>query len=231
MIHFYLTPNALTPAPDSQSARILSNRILDTAEVIKEMLRRGTTVQEADINAVIKVLFEVVTDEVAEGNSVNLPLINIRPGITGNFNNESDTFDVARHTKRANITAGVLLQQKMAGALVQKVNRPVPAPVLTTFTDVNSGQSNAIATPTGIGRIYGEHLKFDTANPDEGVFFIDGDGFETKVAIMDTRTANRLSFVIPTLTPGSYTLEVRKAFGSTTLEIRKGLLRKPLQIS
>ena len=231
-LKFYLSPNALTPDPDKLSARVLSNRVLDTNSVIKEMLRRGTTITEADINAVLKVMFEVVTDEVVEGNSVNLPLVNIRPGIIGTFNGAADTFDSARHIRRATTSWGIMLQNKMANAAVEKVNKPLASPVLVSYTDVNSGLSNAVMTPGGIGKIVGENLKFDISNPDEGVFFIDAAGTATKATMIETRTNTRLVFVNPgPMIAGSYVAEVRKAFGTTTLVIRKGVLSKSLIVS
>lgn len=230
-LKFYLNPNPLTPDPNSLSARVVSNRVLDTEAVIKEMLRRGTTVTEADVNAVLKVMFEVITDELAEGNSVNLPLANIRPGIIGNFNGVTDTFDASRHTKRASLTAGMMLLQKMALASVEKVARPPVSPKLDQFTDVSSGLSDSTLTPGGIGRLVGKSLKFDMANPLEGVFFVDAAGVEVKAAAFENRTENKLVFAIPqTLAPGSYILQVRKGYGTTNITVRTGALNSSLTV-
>ena len=79
-IKYYLQPNPITPDPNDQSARVQSNKVHDVDSITREMLRRGSTNTEADIRAVLNVFFEVVTEEVCDGNSVNLPLVNIRPG-------------------------------------------------------------------------------------------------------------------------------------------------------
>ena len=56
-------------------------------------------------------------------------------------------------------------------------------------------------------------------DPNQGVFFINGT--ETRVTVVGKNTATELMFLIPTLDPGQYALEVRSAFGQ---EIRSGRL-------
>lgn len=231
-IKYYLQPNPITPDPNDQSARVISNQVHDINSIIFEILRRGSTVTEADANAVLKLFFEVVTDEVAEGNSVNLPLVNIRPGISGVFTNLTDSFDSSRHIKKANVTAGVLLTQKLAAAKVEKVVQATAAPALIQFLDVNTQNTNSILTPGGIGQIVGEELKFNPDAAAEGIYFLASDGTATKVDIVASRTEGKLVFSIPTsLTAGSYVLEVRKGYGTTNLVTRSGSLQDALQVS
>ena len=204
----------------------------DTASITKEMLKRGSTITEADIMAVLKVLFEVVSDEVAEGNSVNLPIVNIKPGINGVFKNAADVFDPSRHIKKANLSSGILLTQKMNAAKVEKSTQALPTPALVQFTDVNTQNTNSIVTPNGIGQIVGGELKFNSANDAEGIYFVATDGTTTKVTIMASKTEGKLIFSIPsTLTAGNYTLEVRKGYGTTNLVVRSGTLLDTLQVS
>lgn len=48
-IKYYLQPNPVTPDPNDHSARVLSNKVHDLESITKEMLKRGSTVTEADI--------------------------------------------------------------------------------------------------------------------------------------------------------------------------------------
>jgi hypothetical protein len=73
-IKYYLQPNPVTPDPNDQSARVLPNASLTLEDIIAKMMLRGTTVTEADTRAVLNLFFDVVSDEVADGNFVNLPL-------------------------------------------------------------------------------------------------------------------------------------------------------------
>ncbi len=231
-IKYYLQPNPITPDPNDQSARVISNQVHDLNSIIFEILRRGSTVTEADANAVLKLFFEVVSDEVAEGNSVNLPLVNIRPGISGVFSNLTDSFDGSRHIKKANVTAGVLLNEKLAAAKVEKVVQATAAPALIQFLDVNTQNTNSILTPGGIGQIIGEELKFNPDAAAEGIYFVAADGRATKVDVLASRTEGKLVFSIPaTLAAGSYILEVKKGYGTTNLVTRSGSLQDALQVS
>jgi hypothetical protein len=231
-IKFFLQPNPITPDPNDQSARVISNQVHDQESIIKEMLRRGSTITDADARAVLKVFYEVVSDEVAEGNNVNLPLVNIKPSINGVFSNATDTFDPSRHIKRASVSAGTLLTQKLNDAKVEKTIQAQTAPAIIQFTDVNTQTTNSILTPGGIGQIVGEELKFNPANIAEGIYFVATDGTAIKVVIIASRTEGKLVFSIPaTLAAGIYTLEVRKGYGTTNVVVRSGSLQEGLQVS
>ncbi|MDN3676279.1 DNA-binding domain-containing protein [Flavobacterium paronense] len=230
-IKYYLQPNPITPDPNDQSARVISNKVHDTDSITKEMLKRGSTITEADIRAVLNVFFMVVTDEVADGNSVNLPLVNIRAGVTGVFTSITDSFDASRHIKKANLSAGTELIRKMNEARVEKITVPTAAPALIAFTDVTSQTTNSILTPGGIGQIVGEELKFNPANVTEGIFFIASDGTVTPATIIASRTEGKIVFSVPALPAGNYTLEVRKGYGSTNIVVRSGALQDTLIVN
>lgn len=230
-IKYYLQPNPVTPDPNDQSAKVVSNQVHDVESITKEMLRRGSTITEADVQAVLKVFFEVVSDEVAEGNNVNLPIANIRPSVSGVFIDATDSFDASRHTKRASLSAGLLLTEKMNKASTEKVLVPTPTPVLIQFLDITTQNTNSIITVGGIGQIVGEELKFNPANTLEGIFFVNATGTATKVTIIANKTEGKLLFSTPsTLVRGNYTLEVRKGYGSAVIAVRSGSLSDVLQV-
>ena len=230
-IKYYLKSNPITPDPNDQSARVVTGKVHDVVSITKEMLKRGSTITEADILAVLKVFFEVTADEVAEGNNVNLPLVNIRPSISGVFTSITDSFDASRHVKRASVSAGILLTQKMTEANVEKVTQSIVTPSLIQFLDVNTQNTNSSLTAGGIGQIVGDELKFNATNPLEGIFFIATDNTATQATIIASKTEGKLVFSIPALSPGNYILEVRKGYGSTNLVVRSGSLQDSLIVS
>lgn len=229
-IKYYLQPNPIMPGPTDQTARVAINKVHDVDSIIKLMLKRGSTVTQADIKAVLSVFFDVLCDEVTDGNSVNLPVVNIRPTITGVFANASDSFDPSRHTKRASLSSGKILFSRMNEAKVEKLTQSLPSPLLIAFTDVNSATINTMITPGGIGKIIGEELKFNPENPDEGIYFIAADGTTTKVNVIASLTKRKTVFSIPLLDNGEYKLQIRKGYGTTNIVIRDGSLTYPLHI-
>jgi len=232
MIKYFLQPNPITTDPNDQSARIMSNATLDLQDIVKLATKRGTSLTETDITAAANLFFDVVTDEVANGNNITLPLVNIRPSIKGVFISAADSFDAARHIKRATLSAGQLLTTKMQNAKVEKLTAQLPAPILVEFLDVNSATANSLLTPGGIGSITGEELKYDPENVAEGIFLVPaGEGEAIKIAVVATRTEGRLMFSIPTgIQAGSYALEVRKGYGASSA-IRTGSLNEMLEVS
>lgn len=187
MIKYFLQPNPVTPDPNDQSARVKPNATLDLKDIIKLTTKRGTSLTETDLTGAANLLFEVITDEVADGNSVTLPLVNIRPGIKGVFTSAADSFDASRHIKRATLTSGSLLSSKMQTAKIEKLTSELPSPVLVEYMDVNSGTANSLLTPGGIGSITGEELKFNPENEAEGIWFVPtGDGEAVKVTFVAT---------------------------------------------
>jgi hypothetical protein len=229
-IKYYLQPNPVTPDPNDQSARVLPNASLTLEDIIAKMMQRGTTVTEADTRAVLNLFFNVVSDEVADGNFVNLPLANIRVGISGVFTSITDSFDPSRHSIRATLSPGLLLSEKMQKVRLEKTLQPLPSPVILEFLNINTNTTNSVLTPGGIGQIVGEELKFNPDNPQEGIFFVAADGTETKVQIIASRTEGKLVFSIPTLPAGNYTLEVRRAYTKENI-IRKGVLSDTLTVA
>jgi hypothetical protein len=229
-IKYYLQPNPVTPDPNDQSARVLPNASLTLEDIIAKMMQRGTTVTESDTRAVLNLFFDVVSDEVADGNFVNLPLANIRVGISGVFTSITDSFDPSRHSIRATLSPGLLLIEKMQKVRLEKTLQPLPSPVIIEFLNINTNTTNSVLTPGGIGQIVGEELKFNPNNPQEGIFFVAADGTETKVQIIASRTEGKLVFSIPTLPAGNYTLEVRRAYTKENI-IRKGVLSDTLTVA
>lgn len=230
-IKYYLQPNPITPDPNDQSARVVANAVLDMDGVIKAMLRQRPGLSEADLRAAVSLFFEVVSDEIANGNHVNLPLVNIKPSISGVFTSITDSFDSSRHVKRATVSNGLLLQQKMQQATVEKIKQALPSPVLLEFSDVNTGTINSKLTPGGIGMVIGEELKFNPEGADEGIFLVKEGGNATKVTVLATRTEGKLMFSIPAnLKAGSYLLEVRRAYTNANA-IRTGSLLDTLTVA
>lgn len=229
-IKFYLHPNPITPDPNDQLARVSTNVTLTEEDIIKACLRRGTTLTEPDLRATINLLFTVITDEVADGNSVVTRLANIRPSITGVFSSITDTFDSSRHSKRATLSAGSMLYNKMQEAKVEKIASGIPSPDLQEFLNVKSGTTNDLLTPGSIGQLVGSELKFNPENAEEGIYLTHEAGTETKVTELAIRTEGKLMFTIPSgLATGGYQIEVRKGYGKAA-SIRTGTLQKQLQI-
>lgn len=229
-IQYSLHPIHITADPNDRSARVEARANLTLADITQRMLRRGTMVTETDIKAIVDLLFDVVADELAQGSAVTLPLVKLRPSIRGVFLNVNDAFDPSRHKITAAVSPGLLLARKMRGARTEKVPASPPGPEINSFEDINSGSVDSVLTPGGIGRISGQYLKFDQSQEDEGVFFVNENDEETRVAVIASITDGQITFMVPQLPSGDYVLEVRRAY-TTARRLRTGSLDQSLTVA
>lgn len=230
-IQYFLVPNYLTADPNDQYARVSPRNVLNMEDIIDRCLKRGTTLTRTDIAAASNLFMEEAIAAIAEGNNVNLPLVNLKPSVTGIFNSKSDGFDGSRHTKRAAVSMGTGLSKAMQEASVEKIQEPQASPFVLEYADANSGTNNSSATPSGIGTITGADLKFDPTNVNEGIFFVPtAAGADVKVTVISSRTEGKLVFQVPAgLAAGTYRLEVRRAY-TAAKTIRTGELADVLTV-
>jgi hypothetical protein len=96
------------------------------------------------------------------------------------------------------------------------------------YTDLNSGELNRRITPGGMGQLTGYRLRFDPADPEQGIFFINGSA--TRVSVTGKNNPSELVFLVPAgLTPGDYRLELRSTMGNGALHT--GVLAETLTVS
>ncbi len=212
-IKYYLKPNYISSNPNDQAARVQAKNTFGIDEIVKRIVKRGTTLTETDIRAVLLLAFEEIADAVSEGNNIVLPLFNIRPTIQGIFTDMNDSFDASRHRMKASLTAGFILNKKMKSATVEKIATSIISPDIIDFTDVRTNTHNQ-ASKGGIAIITGSELKYNPTNADEGIYFLNtATNAETKATEIAQRTESKLMFMIPdTLVAGIYYVEVRKAY-------------------
>jgi len=223
MLRFFLLDNPLTPDPKDCRAQVLTagNRTMD--DIIDIAMKRGSLVTRPDLKAVLELVFEVMTDEVAEGYSLSTPLCHVRQSIRGVFENDDAVFDPSKHEVRPSITAGALLEKKMRDVIPVKDTATKAVPILRKLYDQVSGSNEGEITPGSMAILKGSRLRWDALEADQGLFFIDSAHAETKVDAVLEASPSKISFQIPAgLATGNYTLQLRSRSYSTLM--RTGIL-------
>ena len=229
-ITYALFENPLMNEENACRALVHARGTAELGDVIERIVQQGSTVTRADIVSVLENYHHTIESLLLEGMNVKTPIANFRVGIRGIFAGHSDVFDHARHQVRASASPGRRLR-----AAVRKRARPVkqqpvtPAPNPQEYTDLNTGEINAIITPGGMGRLIGGRLKFDTTDPLQGIYII-GLWGERRVDVVGHNWPGELMFLDPTGLPaGDCRLEVRSEFSEGS--IRTGDLNKLLRIA
>ena len=231
MITYALLENHLTADPDDYRAIVQSSGTATQADLIDHIIQQGSTVTRADIKSVVEGITTAIIYMVLDGKNVNTPLANFGAGIKGVFDGKDDSFDSARHQLRATASAGKRYRKEITDrGKTNKVEARVRTPNPEVYNDFNSGERNSVLTTGGMGQLTGHRLKFDPADTKQGVFFIAEDNSATRVEIVGRNKPGDLMFMIPTLAPGDYRVEVR-AIMSGGVQMRTGALMATLTVS
>ncbi|NJN96483.1 MAG: DUF4469 domain-containing protein [Anaerolineales bacterium] len=230
-ISYSLHPNNLTGEGEVYRAVVQSSGTVNLESIIQRMVARGSTTTEADAYAALKDFFTIIQTLLLDGFRINTPMFNCGLIIKGNFDGPMDSFSSSRNWIEISITPGVDLRRITQGTVQTQKQLPGEArPRLLQFTDLNSGQRNSKLTPGGMAQILGDRLKFDPADPNQGIFFVGADNSESRVEVVGKNNNAELMFLIPAaLTAGDYTLTVRALMSQTVT--RTGILEIPLTVS
>lgn len=99
-------------------------------------------------------------------------------------------------------------------------------PVLDSIEDITAGTFDETITPGQPLRIEGDNLKLDTADENQGVFFIEtATKNRTKATVFVDNQPKKLTVVAPALPQGEYEVVVRCMIGNSVKEgIYQGIL-------
>ena len=228
-MEYYLNKNYLKASADDCIARTSTVGVLNKEDLISEISKEGTGITPYEVEAIFKRLEVVVTESLRKGYSINTPLINISPSVSGIFDNWDDTFDTKRHKLNFKASSGVLIKQAAKQTKMHKIDPKKLIIDIFCFVNHNSEESNELH-PNGIGELCGSHLKLDASDKKQGIFLMAKDGTENRVEVYVVNTHGRQIFQIPdNLTPGNYTLELR-TLPNQGKRLHKGSLPKPLVV-
>ena len=228
-VKYALFENHLTSDPDDYMAIVQSQRTRDINDIIDIMIGRGSTVTKAEALSVLEEFNNALSQVLADGDSINLPFFKAKISISGEFANAEAPFDRNIHHLNLKVRPGDVLSKIVKDLAVERVQGLSAVPTLKTFKDVVSDTTNDTLTANGVGELKGSHLKIDTTDADQGVFFIAADGTETAVSTYIRNKPGNLIFMIPTLTSGTYSLVVRSK-PKNIKSIRSGTLDASLTV-
>lgn len=223
-IIFALVLNYFKNGEEVYRAAVQSRGTVTQADLINLMVYRGSTINPADILAVLRDYYDAIYESLLNGHTVITPLVNMRISIRGNFADANDTFDPERHEVVIKANPGLELKEQVAArkVVVEKVESKRPQPNPVQCKSLTNGHEPNELVPGKLAQVTGRRLKFDPADLAQGIFLLN-DSAAIRVE-PDGKIANKeLVFQVPaTLAPGEYRLEVRAVFGKA--DLRSGRL-------
>ncbi len=230
MIHYVLLPNNIVGS-EQCVAKVQPIGTVNQEAVVEDMLARGFPMEKADVLKVLESYHEAIIRSVLDGKNVVTPFGIFRVSIRGRFDGLADGFDPARHQIVLRSSPGKLLRRLVRDqARVVKEETVERRPNLLEYNDTLSRTRNSTLTPGGPGLLVGHRLQFDPADPQQGVFFLSLAGATTRAEVIVKNRPGETIFIVPSLAPGEYALEVRVKFDGCT-ELRSGVLKESLIVS
>ena len=101
--------------------------------------------------------------------------------IVGDMVHVANAFQVKVARSKLDSLTRLSMRSELIRIWQEKQQTILPMPALLQFVDLGSGTNNTSITPNNIGTINGHRLKYDPADPTEGIFFVDSLGAATKV--------------------------------------------------
>jgi hypothetical protein len=230
---YSLIENPMTPDPNDRMAITQVNESFTLDDVIDQMISRGSTVTKAEALSVYEEFSLAIEQLIRNGNSISTPLFTIMPRVVGVFNSDDDSFDSSRHQVKLRINPGMRLREMATKIPVEKIVTERPQPVLVPFHDNAAGSQDETVTPGGGARITGALLKFDEADVQQGIFFVNVATAEV-IRVSGELLRNKpgeLIFVVPALLAGTYKIEVRAITNKGGKTIRTGALPYEVTVS
>lgn len=192
--------------------RVTLKRLID--DIVSE-----TTVTETDVRAVMNALTRRIAMRLADGQVAELDgLVSFSVSLGEELSGADSVASSAAIVRVNAQPAQALVTAVRARATLEKTYVRGRVPLVTALLDVQSGRENRY-TAGNIARLRGDDMKFDQADPDEGVFFVAPDGSATRIETYAQAGPREIMFLIPATLTGPQAIEVRTSYGSEFLRI------------
>lgn len=209
------------------------NEIIGFDGLIDRMATGRTTISRPDLAGAFQLLSEELHKAVAEGYIVKLPFGSFYLSASGTFDRLDEPFvygqpgtnhDLRLHF-RANRTEEINIARD--AHIQRQLYQDKTGPLLFSATSIQT-EEELVATRGDFFRIEGNHLKFDKAKAELGVWFKNGDEHRSAVyATINPGTV--VAQIPPDLLPGQYTLIVRTS--PNDKDIKESRLSSPVSIA
>lgn len=222
---------------DKYHARVQHTETLYMDDIIDLMAYHGSTVTRADIHAVKEDMLNAIILAVLMGKRVVTPFGIYSLSVKGTFDSLEDTLDPVRHQVLAAVSASSEIKDAIDNKVsLSKQRAGVRRPSPLNLKNFHKAAAEGELTPSHAARVYGDLLRFDPEDPEQGIFLIPAgeegllNGAEpVRMEEVIRSTPSEATFLVPAdLAPGDYILEVRTRFNQKNL--RTGQLEQTLTV-
>ena len=209
--------NTLNTIQNEYVIRSNNSGVITTDLLIEKMAADNTTLTAADIAACLKVMTEVISEQLEDGKKVITPFCSFYVTAAGKADSDMEEFTPGKGENNHRFTLHLLRNSDFENEIVEKTlwkrdevfDKTVP---LITEIDTVAGDGTYTASKGDMLRITGRRLSFTFLDEGQGIFFCGTDeniGKETRAAVYAEKGATLIIARVPDdLAAGSYTIKI-----------------------
>lgn len=213
MLKIFLRQNMTANAKAKFNFRSENEAEITFENLVDEMAASNTTITKADIFGVMDVYKAIVLRYTQLGYTVRGPLGLLYVSAGGTTDDMLESFQPGLTTNDHFLKLRFLADAAVARSITSNTkterasNRLKMIPAIEDVQNAD-GNSENIINPGDIVRIYGDYLKFDAQDEEQGIF-LEKDGVKTRLDYYAWNANKRIDTRIPSdMEPGEYTVSI-----------------------
>lgn len=190
-------------------------RVLNNESLIREIVRRNSTVTRQEALAVIDLYEELIKEHLAAGNTITTGLFRADISMTGKFDSMEDKIDYKRHKARVVIRPAVKLNKQICDGLRFHKRRQNRNNTFFTFiSEIGNRFPEGTVGTGGVFTLRGKGLKYHRYDNEYELTLTGADKQARSLRIISA-TYGKITALVPNdVPPGVYRLELVHRYGS-----------------
>ena len=217
MVQIYAYQNSLKTGEgkDKYCFRSVVDQVMDSEQLVKEIISYNSTITDADARAVLSVLNDRVCHFVNLGYKVELPFGYVYNKANGTVAKLNDGFVPGKGNRR--ITSVFKFKEDASREMAKDASYKlagsgyVQVPSIKEVSSIlpNGTESEKLDFSVGaMLRIKGKNVSFDAEDEVQGVFLVSSDATETRVSNYNRIGTNVIEAYVPAVVAGSYEIKL-----------------------
>jgi hypothetical protein len=210
VIRFFTKKNPLTQDPNDYVAVVFQSNAVTEATLARNISQTVGGVTVGQVAQIIDAYHKCIGGYMADGVPVKTGLFSISFSVGGTFSGPDADFNPVENFIRAHALLNRAFTNAAKGAPKTRISGVVGGPIITAVVDLASGEADNEVHPGTNARIVGNKIKLLGPASAVGLFFLDADGEATEVPVAAISVNNKkiITFIVPNLPAGVYTVKV-----------------------
>ncbi len=207
---------AITARKDDRFGRVVSPKRRSLSDLINIAAKRRTDLNPSTIRTAFDLVMDVAQEELDNGASVDIGMVNLGVGVSGVFEGDRAQWDSNKHSLIVIANPKALVRKRLNSSTVKVLGMASTGIAINTLTDVTTGDMNTRITPGGGINLTGSKIKIAGDSADNGITLRNVDTQESISVPANAILVNdpsKVSFVAPAGLPaGEYQLVITTQF-------------------